>query len=87
MFELKKNNNSKLKIKKIGLQKGEKLYEELSMNKKLIKTNNNEIYIANEPNYNNNDVAELLNKLNKYINLKDANFLKNLMFNFLFKER
>ena len=87
LAELKKIDKLKLKIKEIGLQKGEKLNEELSINKKLIKTNNNEIYIANEPIYSHNDVNELLNKINENIYIKKDYYLKKLLFNFLYKEK
>ena len=87
LAELKKVDKLKLKIKEIGLQKGEKLNEELSINKKLIKTNNNEIYIANEPIYSHNDVNELLNKINENIYIKKDYYIKKLLFNFLYKEK
>ena len=86
LAELKKIDKLKLKIKN-WTSKGEKLNEELSINKKLIKTNNNEIYIANEPVYSHNDVNELLKKINENIYLKKDYYLKKLLFNFLYKEK
>ena len=45
LAEMKNIKKDKIIIKKIGLKKGEKIVEELSMNKKIHKTKNKEIFL------------------------------------------
>ena len=87
LADLKKINKSDLRIKEVGLKKGEKLHEELSISKKFIKTKNKEIFIANEPNYNPKKIFQLLNNLKKLMYVENEVILKNLIFNFLSKEK
>jgi FlaA1/EpsC-like NDP-sugar epimerase len=54
-------------IKEIGLTKGEKMNEQLTINKRLIKTNNPDINIVTDPKYGKEKVDELLEKLKKNI--------------------
>ena len=51
LAEMKNIKKDKIIIKKIGLKKGEKIVEELSMNKKIHKTKNKEIFLVNENYY------------------------------------
>ena len=71
-------------INEIGLQKGEKLSEELSINKRLIKTKYKDISIAKDPLYNNHDLIKLIISLKE--NLSNPLILINLMKNFLSKD-
>lgn len=50
-------------IKEIGLTKGEKMNEQLTISKRLIKTNNPDINIVTDPKYEKEKVHELLEKL------------------------
>ena len=59
-----KNPYSNIKIKYIGLQKGEKISEKLYLNKIQKSKLNKDILIANEPNYNLLKTNKLINKLN-----------------------
>ena len=52
LAELKNIDKDNLFLKKIGLKKGEKLTEELSLNRKFQKTINKEIFLVKEPQYN-----------------------------------
>ena len=71
-------------IKEIGLQKGEKLSEELTISKKLIKTKNKDISIAQDPIYNSNDLKKLIEDLK--LNFKSPLAITNLMKKFLYKD-
>ena len=54
-------------IKEIGLTQGEKMNEQLTVNKRLIKTNNPDINIVTDPKYEKVKVDELLEKLQNNI--------------------
>ena len=74
-------------MKKIGLKKGEKLSEELSINKKLNQTPNKEIFLVNEPKYKKLIVQKFLEELNIQKDKLNNSLLRNLIFNFLKKEK
>ena len=59
--------NYTFEIKEIGLTKGEKMNEQLTVNKRLIKTNNPDINIVTDPKYEKVKVDELLEKLQNNI--------------------
>lgn len=87
LARIKNIDHKNVILKKIGLKKGEKLVEELSINKKFNNTTNKEIFLVNEPQYNKLVVQEFLKIL--YINKDNSNenFLKNLIFKFLKNEK
>tara|TARA_Y100000389_G_C17470712_1_gene530443 strand:+ start:3331 stop:5562 length:2232 start_codon:yes stop_codon:yes gene_type:complete len=87
LAEIKNIKKEDIVIHKIGLNKGEKLYEELSIGKRFYKTANKDIFVTNEPTYNNNKVHELISKLKKHLHNNDDKFLKNTMFSFLSGEK
>ena len=62
--------NYTYKIKEIGLSKGEKMHELLTLKKRLIKTVNPDINIVTDPTYKNENINELLFKLQKNNNTK-----------------
>ena len=70
-------------IKEIGLTKGEKMNEQLTIKKKLIKTTNPDINIATDPIYQKDNIKNLLLMLKK--NNNPANSTK-LMKDFLSKD-
>ena len=70
-------------IKEIGLQKGEKMNEQLTINDKLKKTSNKDINIVTDPTYNNIEIENLLEKLSTN---NDPKVSTNLMRSFLFKD-
>ena len=78
LIELKKRFNPNLdyKVQEIGLQKGEKMHEELIINKNNKKRINRNIFICSEPEYTYVSVQELIQKIN--INLNNYN-TKNLI--------
>ena len=59
--------NYTFEIKEIGLTQGEKMNEQLTVNKRLIKTNNPDINIVTDPKYEKVKVDELLEKLQNNI--------------------
>lgn len=69
-------------IKEIGLQKGEKLNETLSINR-LKKSNIKGIFISNEPKYDSSKINNLIDRLKKNNN---SNRLKLILSEFLKKE-
>ena len=71
------NKNFKIKIKETGLSKGEKLVEELSINKK-IKTNIERILEVKEPVYPLKDVKKIIENIKK--NLSHKNLISDLKF-------
>ena len=74
-----KNPYSNIKIKYIGLQKGEKISEKLYLNKIQKSKLNKDILIANEPNYNLLKTNKLINKLEILLNdYKSSNILKEM---------
>ena len=70
-----------------GLKKGEKLLEELSINKKLLKTKNKEIFLAKERNYETQLINDFVLKLKKSVYEKNDILLKKMIFSFLNKEK
>ena len=70
-------------IKEIGLQKGEKMNEQLTINSKLKKTNNKSINIVTDPTYKKESIEKLLFKLE---NNNDPEISTKLMKNFLSKD-
>ena len=57
--------------------------EQLTISKKLIKTNNSDISISTDPTYLNYDLETLLNKLRE---IPEPHISTNLMKKFLFKD-
>ena len=80
------NNNYRHKIKEIGLRKGEKMSEILSINKILKPTVHKDIFIAKEPLYTKQEIVLLLDNLAKNCQTKNDNKLKSEMRNFLKNE-
>ena len=70
-------------IKVIGLQKGEKMNEELTINKKTKKTKNADISLAQDPTYMDEEIDKLLYNLTMNIAPSAS---KKLMVNFIKKE-
>ncbi len=81
-----KNPNANIKIKYIGLQKGEKIREKLYLNKITKLKIHKDIFIANEPKYNLIITKKLLEELSKLLNLYDGKRLIKKMRLFLNKE-
>ena len=75
--------NYTFEIKEIGLTKGEKMNEQLTVNKRLIKTNNPDINIVTDPKYEKVKVDELLEKLQNNI---DPTISAKIMKKFLNKD-
>ena len=75
--------NYKFEIKEIGLQKGEKMYEQLTVKNKIIKTKNPDIFVSTDPKYDYKEIKNLLSSLRATSNPR---FLKQLMLKFLKKE-
>ena len=68
-----------VRIKYIGLKKGEKLKENLFFNKIKRSTSHKNILIADEPKYNANSTEYLLQKLKRHLNnYEDKNILKEM---------
>ena len=87
LAKIKNINQKNVILKKIGLKKGEKLSEELSINKKLNQTPNKEIFLVNEPQYKKLTVQKFLEELNIQKDKLNNSLLRNLIFNFLKKEK
>lgn len=87
LAEIKNIQKEDVLIHKIGLNKGEKLYEELSIGKKFYKTTNKNIFVTNEPTYDYNKTQELILELKKHLHNNDDKLLKNTMFSFLSNEK
>ena len=87
LAEMKNIKKDKIIIKKIGLKKGEKVVEELSMNKKIHKTSNKEIFLVNENHYKKNEFDKFFANLKKNLFEKDDNVLRSMIFSFLKKEK
>ena len=86
LAEIKQIPQNKIKFKFIGLKKGEKLSEELSLKKDHLFTANRSIYIALEPTYKAQVVDKFLHNIKINFNSKNDNYLKKLMLKFLEKE-
>ena len=87
LAEIKKIDKKNLIIRKTGLKKGEKLFEELSISKKYFNTRVKDILSTEEPNYSEDKVENLLKILNKNLFKKNQSFLRNKIFTFLSKEK
>ena len=66
----KTDKNFQIKINETGLKKGEKLKEELSISKKIKKTNISRILEVNEPSYSLQKINNLLLKIKKILDTK-----------------
>ncbi len=88
LVELKRKKNPffNIKIKEIGLRKGEKLSETLTINKTSKMKQHKDIYISNEPTYKFNDVKQTLHDLKKSLLKNDEKSLLRIMKNFLADE-
>lgn len=79
----KKDSNFSIKIEEIGLQKGEKISEELTINDKVNKTSIKRILLVNEPKYSLSKVNIIISKIKKNIekgnNFKLIKELKNFL--------
>ncbi len=87
LAEIKNIKKEEILIKLIGLNKGEKLFEELSISKKFIKTSNKDIIETDEPNYREDEVKKLILKLENNLYNKNQYFLKKTIFSFLSREK
>ena len=88
LIELKKRFNPNLdyRVQEIGLQKGEKMHEELIINKNNKKIINKNIFICSEPKYTFESIQDLILKINfKLNNYNTLGLLKDLK-SFLKKE-
>jgi FlaA1/EpsC-like NDP-sugar epimerase len=74
-------NSDGIQIKEIGLRPGEKLYEELLISGKELKTPNNKIFKSIE-NFPENDVLiDIIDQLKEKININDVIGIKNILKN------
>lgn len=87
LIELKNLKKSKVKIKEIGLKKGEKVVEELSINKKIHKTANKEIFLVNENYYKKIEFDNFFMNLKKNLFKKNDKNLRAIIFSFLKNEK
>ena len=85
LISLKKkiDPNYTYEIKEIGLQQGEKMNEQLTISKRMIKTSNPDISISTDPTYSN---VELDNLLKKLAEVNESKVSTSLMKKFLFKD-
>ena len=81
-----KNKNINSKIKVIGLGKGEKIKEILSINKKIKKTKIKNILETNELKYSNKDINLMINDLQLNLEINNKNKITKIMKTFLSKE-
>ena len=86
LAEIKKIDPSDVNIKIIGLKKGEKLFEELSISKNYLKTSIKEIFFTSEPIYKEKIVNNFINKIKQYIYIKEDKLLRKFIFSFLIRE-
>ena len=88
LINLKKrlNPQSHYNIKEIGLQKGEKITEELYINKNELRKINKNIFSIDEKNYSNYDFNLILNEIKKNLDQDSANKSINLIKKILIKE-
>ncbi len=70
-YKQKKDKNFKIKINEIGLYKGEKLSEELSITDKVTKTNVNRILAVDEPKYSLHNIDVIIKKIKNKIDSKN----------------
>ena len=76
----KKNPNGDIEIKITGLKLGEKIHEELYINKEITKTNHPKIYIVNETNLGLIDLDLKLKKLKDYLKENNLRKAKELIY-------
>lgn len=88
LIEIEKltNPSRKIKIEYIGLKKGEKLKENLFINKLKRSTSHRNILIASDPNYKTDLTIKMLNNLKKYLDIYDERNLLKEMKKFLKNE-
>ncbi len=88
MINLKLNFNKdfNIKINEVGLNKGEKLCEELSINKLTKKTKINRVLQVDEPLYDLKSINNLLLKIEKIVDTNDSHKIIPLIKNFLKNE-
>ena len=83
LLEFKNKTIDEVKIREIGLNKGEKIYEKLHISSKRFKTLHKDIFYVNEPNYEerviNNFLSETKAYLKNYNKKKLTIILKNLL--------
>ena len=75
------------KIKIVGLQKGEKKTETLSLNNKLLNTTIKNIYYVNEPIYKKENIKKTLDDLKECIEKCIENKAKKILYNFFKSEK
>ena len=80
-FENDKNKGD-IEIQFIGLQKGEKLHEELYYNKQTKKTMHPKIYQVDDIEIKLNEFKKFIEKINNYCEKNDINKLKSLLSNY-----
>ena len=78
---LKKNGHGDIEIKIIGLRKGEKLFEELLIDERSIKSSINFIHQSLESNITNKEFKNLYTNIKKIYNSKNYLQLKKLLRN------
>jgi FlaA1/EpsC-like NDP-sugar epimerase len=88
LIALKKrfNHNVDYKVLEIGLQKGEKMHEELIINKNKKKNINRNIFICSEPEYTFASIQDLILKINHKLNNYNTQGLLKDLKSFLKKE-
>ncbi len=88
LLEMKKDRNpfTDIKIKEIGLRKGEKMEEKLFINKSKKISGQKDILIAKEPKYDLSSINVLLEKLDHYLDHYNEKKLEIQMKTFLKKE-
>lgn len=88
LIEFKKRFNPNLdyKVQEIGLQKGEKMYEELVINKNNKKNINKNIFVCLEPEYTFESIQNLISKINLGLNNYNETKMLNDLKSFLKKE-
>ncbi|MAV56035.1 MAG: hypothetical protein CMI79_00670 [Candidatus Pelagibacter sp.] len=88
MINLKKslNKNFKIKINEVGLNKGEKMVEELSINNQIKETNISRVFEVSDPKYSRKDIDKLLLNIKKIVDTNSVNKIIPLLKNFLKNE-
>ena len=88
LIALKKrfNHNIDYKVQEIGLQRGEKMHEELIINKNKKKNINKNMFICSEPEYTFVSIKDLILKINQKLNNYNTQGLLKDLKSFLKKE-